>query len=156
MRGFVARSSGKVGSAVTRRSMVRKVLLVCGVISFPLYFTGHIVAGMQLEGYSHIDQMVSELNAVGAPTRPLVLAFGIVYEALVIAFGIGVWRAAHEKRPLRVAAIALVAFGVIGMLGWFAPMTPRGTEGSATDIAHIVYAIATVLSMVLFIGFGSG
>jgi hypothetical protein len=138
------------------RARVLKALLICGIISFPLYVAGHILAGMQLEGYSHLDQMVSELSAVGAPSQPVAGAFATVYDILVIAFGIGVWLAAGKKRSLRVAAIMMVVFAGTGLLGWLAPMNPRGAERSATDVAHLVYGFVQVLSMVLLVGFGSG
>ncbi|HEY3373728.1 MAG TPA: DUF998 domain-containing protein [Candidatus Aquicultor sp.] len=137
-------------------TMVQKALLVCGIVSTLLYAATDVLGGMRLTGYSHLDQMVSELSAVGAPTRPLMLASGIVYDTLVVVFGIGVWALAGKKRSLRVSAIALVAFGVIGWLGWLVPMNARGAERSATDLGHLVFGMASVLSMVLFIGSGSG
>ena len=133
-----------------------KALLICGIVSFPLYLVGHMLAGMQLEGYSHINQFVSELSAVGAPSQPVAAAFALVYDALVIAFGIGVWAVAGNRRSLRVAAIALLAFGALGSLGGFVPMNPRGAERSATDVGHLFYATGIILSMVLFMAFGSG
>jgi hypothetical protein len=146
----------QTGGEAPTRTRVLKALLICGIISFPLYLVGHVLAGMQLQGYSHIDRMVSELSAIGSPSQPVAAAFATVYQALVIAFGIGVWGAAGKKRSLRLTGIALVAFGVIGLLGWFAPMNPPGTERSATDVGHLVYAAAIVLSMALFVAFGSG
>lgn len=133
-----------------------KALLTCGVLAAPLYIAGHVLAGMQLRGYSHIDNMVSELSAVGAPSQPVAAAFASVYNVLVVAFGIGVWGAAGKKRSLRVTAIALMASGAIGLLGWFVPMNPRGAERTVTDIGHVIYAYAVVLSMLLSVGFGSG
>jgi hypothetical protein len=149
-------SNETVGSTASHRSILRKILLICGILYFPLYFTSHMLAGMQLEGYSHIDQQVSELSAVGSPARPLLDVFGIACNLLVIAFSMGVWGSAGEKRALRGAGVMLMLFGVIGFSWWFAPMTPRGAERTAADIAHIVIAYMTVLLMMLFIGFGSG
>jgi hypothetical protein len=156
MKAQNAGANNIVVPEVIRQVTVRKVLLICGILYFPLYLAGHILAGMQLEGYSHIDQQVSELSAIGASTRPMLTAFLPIYLVLAVAFGMGVWGAAGKKRSLRVAAIALVAFGVIGFVGWLAPMNPPGAERSATDIAHLVFIFATVLSMMLFVGFGSG
>lgn len=131
-------------------------LLMCGILAAPLYVVGHILAGNRLQGYSHIDHMVSELTAIGAPSQPVAAVFATVYNVLVLAFGIGVWKAAGNKRSLRITAIALVASAFIGLSGWFAPMNPRGAERSATDIGHLVYAAAQVLSMLVFIALGSG
>jgi hypothetical protein len=49
--------------------MLRKILLVCGILAALLYVGSDILAAMRWEGYSYTAQTVSELRAVGAPTR---------------------------------------------------------------------------------------
>jgi hypothetical protein len=51
--------------------MVRRILLLCGVLSPLLYALADALAGMRWEGYSFRDQTISELGAIGAPSRPL-------------------------------------------------------------------------------------
>jgi hypothetical protein len=53
--------------------MVRKVLLAGGILSSLLYVATTIVEAMRREGYSPASQAVSELSAIGAPSRPLVV-----------------------------------------------------------------------------------
>jgi hypothetical protein len=53
-----------------------------------------VVASILYDGYSYRDQTVSELSAIGAPTRSFWFAFGSVWSGLVIAFGVGVWQSA--------------------------------------------------------------
>jgi hypothetical protein len=65
------------------------VLLVCGVLSSLLYVATDVLAPMRWEAYSSTSQTVSELIAIGAPTRPLVLPLMITYSVLVFAFGWG-------------------------------------------------------------------
>jgi hypothetical protein len=64
---------------------------------------------------------------------------------------------ARRNRPLRVAGGLLVAYGIIG-LAW-PPMHLREVlaAGGATltDTMHIVFAMVTVLLMLLAIGFGA-
>jgi hypothetical protein len=50
---------------------VRKVLLVCGIVSSLLYVAMNIVGALQWDGYSLTSQSVSELFAIGVPSRPL-------------------------------------------------------------------------------------
>jgi hypothetical protein len=79
------------------------------------------------------------------------------YNLLVIAFAAGVWKSAGEKRSLRVASIMLVIYAVVGeVTQLFSPMQARGSATSATDIGHIILTAVEVLSIVLFIAFGSG
>jgi Protein of unknown function (DUF998) len=62
----------------------------------------HEIAGLQWEGYSRISNAISELHLTGAPSKLMLDSWeGLVYNALVIAFGIGVWRSAQGSRALR-------------------------------------------------------
>ena len=88
--------------------MVRKLLLVCGILSSLLYVAMNVIGAMQFESYSSVSQTVSELFAIGAPSRPLWVALGIVYDLLVIAFGLGVWASAGGKRALRIVGRLLI------------------------------------------------
>src|SRR5947207_959460 len=133
--------------------MARRSLLVCGIMSSLLYVAMNVFVAMQWEGYSSASQTVSELSAIGAPTRPLWVPLGIAYTLLVTAFGWGVWASAHQNRPLRAAGGLLVAYGVLG-LAW-PPMHLRemlaAGRGTITDTMHIVFAMLTVLLMLLAI-----
>lgn len=137
--------------------MIRKILLVCGVLASLLYVAMNIFVAMRWEGYSSASQTVSELSAIGAPTRPLWVPLGIAYTLLVAAFGCGVWESGRRNRPLRVAGALMVANGIIGV-AW-PPMHLRETlaaGGAAlTDTMHIVFAMVTVLLMLLTMGFGA-
>jgi hypothetical protein len=135
--------------------MTRKVLLVCGIVSSLLYVATTILGAMRWEGYSSTSQSVSELFAINAPSRPLVVPLLLAYDGLVIAFGLGVWGSSGRKRPLSVVAGLLVGYGVIGLVGPIAPMHQRGVGGTLTDTMHIVVTMVLVLFIVLIIGFGA-
>src|SRR5574341_2440544 len=96
---------------------LRKVLLVCGILSSLLYVATDILGAMRWEGYSCASQAVSELSAIGAPSRPLVVPLFLTYSVLVIAFGFGVRASAGRKRSLRVVAGLLVGYGVVCLAG---------------------------------------
>ena len=149
--------AARTGTESLKPPTVVRVLPICGIISSVLYIGADILAAALYPGYDHTSQQVSELSAIGAPTRPLWIAMSLVYPALVIAFAVGVWLSAGAKRSLRVTAILLVVFGVVAQLWlWFAPMHLRGTVALATDTPHIAFAGLQVLVMVLFMAFGSG
>jgi len=139
--------------------MLRKALLVCGILSSLLYAAMTVVIARQWEGYSSASQTISELSAIGAPTRSVWLLPGAVYTVLVTAFGCGVWQSAGRIRALRTAGILIVAYGALGLLWPFAPMHLRETlaAGGSTlsDTMHIVLASLTVLLMLLAIGYGT-
>ncbi len=138
--------------------MIRKALLVCGVLSSLLYVAVNILCAMRFEGYSVTAQSVSELSAIGAPSRSLWVALGVPYNLLVLAFGLGIWASAFGKRSLRVAGWLLVIYAAIGF-PWmlFAPMHLRGAAMTFSDTMHIVLSMVTVLLMMLSIAFaGAG
>ena len=137
--------------------MVRKVLLVSGIVSSLLYVAMNVFVAMQYEGYSSVSQTVSELSAIGAPTRTLWVLLGTGYTLLVAAFGWGVWRSAVRNRPLRIVGGLIFISGVIGL--FWPPMHQREAlaagGGTLTDTMHIVFTMVTVLLMMLAIGFGA-
>jgi CubicO group peptidase (beta-lactamase class C family) len=135
--------------------MVRKVLLICGILSSVLYVAADILAAMRYEGYSYTGQTISELSAIGAPTRPLWVLLGLAYTLLVTAFGWGIWASARRNRPLRIVGGLVIVYGIIGLAWPYAPMHLRGTEFTLTDTMHIALTMVTVLLMLLAIGFGA-
>lgn len=103
--------------------------------------------------YNVASQTVSELSAIGAPTRPLWVVLGTFYCLLLIAFGWGIVRFAGQNYPLYRVGVLIIANGVMSL--YWPPMHLRGTEGTITDFLHIVWAVATVLLMLFAIGFGA-
>ena len=141
----------KIGTA----SKLRKVLLICGIVSSLLYFSMDIVAGLLTEGYSFTSQAISELSAIGAPATPMWVPLGFVYAALLIAFGVGVWViAGGQRRALRVIGVLLITLAVVGSLPF--PMHMRGDEKTFTDTMHLViYGLIVPPLLMLSMGFGA-
>jgi hypothetical protein len=139
--------------------MARKVLLSCGILASLLYLGTDILAAILYEGYSYTDQTVSELFAVDAPTRPLIVLRGLAYSILLIAFGLGVRGSASGKRALRVVGGLLIGIAVLDLVGPFTPMHQRAVlasgGGTLTDTLHIALASIDVLFILLIIGFGA-
>ena len=140
-----------------RPSTVRDAWLVCGVLSSLLYVAMNIVVPTEWPGYDQASQVVSELSAVGAPSRPLWVVLGIGYTLLVTAFGWGVRMAGADNRRLRVAGTLIVVYGALGVVWPFAPMHLRealATGGSDfRDTLHIAFGVATEIIYLLALGF---
>lgn len=138
---------------------LRRPLLICGILSSLLYAAMNIFVPRLYEGYSSSAQTVSELSAIGAPTRAIWILFGIGYTFLITAFGIGIWQSAEGNRPLRIVGDLILAYGLVGFLWSFAPMHQREVLAShqetLTDTMHIVFAMVIVLLMMTAIGFGA-
>jgi hypothetical protein len=131
--------------------MLRKGLLLCGILSSFLYAAMVIFIPMQWDSYSSASYTISELSAIGAPTRALWVLPGAIYTALVVAFGLGVWISAGRSRALRRVGGLILAYGSLGLLWPFAPMHTREVlaagGGTLSDTMHLVLASVTVLLM---------
>jgi hypothetical protein len=133
--------------------MKQKLLLSCGILSSLLYMGMNAFVPPLFEGYSVTSQTVSELSAIGAPTRTLWVWLGTLYAGLLAAFGYGVWHYAGTSQALRATGISLLASGALSL--YWPPMQLRGAEFALTDALHIAWSIVTVLLMVLAVAFGA-
>lgn len=122
---------------------LRTALLGCGVLSALLYIAGDVVASVRYEGYSYLDQTISELNAFGAPTRLLTIVFGLTVYLLFIAFGVGVRRASAGDRRLRVVGGVLVGLGVLSL--WAVPFASMQVRGAEQGPMHVIEGTVAVL-----------
>jgi hypothetical protein len=142
-----------------RSSTMRDAWLVCGVLSSLLYVAMNIVVPTQWPGYDSASRVVSELSAVGAPSRPLWVVLGMAYTLLVTAFGWGVVMAAESNRRLRVAGILIVIYGAMGVAWPFAPMHLREALAAGAsdlrDTMHIAFGVATEIIYLLALGFAA-
>jgi hypothetical protein len=133
------------------KTRLRNLLLACGILSSLLYVVMNIVVPMYYKGYSSSYHTVSELSAVGAPTRALWIVLGSFYTLLVSAFGVGVVKAADGNRYLRVSGILLFIYGALGIVWFFAPMHSREVlaagGGNISDTMHLILAAVTVVLM---------
>ena len=122
----------------------------------PMLWVGtDILAGMLWKGYSFISQAISELSAVGAPTRPLVAPLIVVYLVLVIAFGLGVWRYASRNRALHVTGGLLIVSGLLGLASTPFSMHLGEAVSSPANTMHSIFAGVGVIFFLLIIGFGA-
>lgn len=139
--------------------MKTRAFLFCGVWSALLYLLLNIVTPFGYPGYDPVSQTVSELSAVGAPTRGLWVWQALLYTALALAFGWGVWGAAGPNRRLRVTGALLIASAALGVIWPFAPMHQRAVlaagGGTVSDVLHVTLGALTVGLFVATVGFGA-
>lgn len=141
------------------RAIIHRWLLACGVVAGVLYTVVQDAVGLMLyAGYSPLSQNVSELTSLGAPSRLAIQVVGLLSDAFVVAFAVGVWQSARGQRRLRVVAGLLFAFGCLGPLWLPFPMTARGDMTDTTtftDAMHIALAAATVVLILTTVAVGA-
>jgi len=135
--------------------MARKLLLYCGILSSLLYTAMNICIALQWSDYSSMNQTVSELSAIGAPTRSIWVGLGYLYTTLFTLFGVGVVLSAHQNRRLKYTGRLIFIYGIVSFAWPFAPMHLRGEPFGMTDAMHIALGIVTVILMILTISIGS-
>lgn len=128
---------------------LRKDLVACGVLASILYAAMNVFVPMLDPAYSPVTQTVSELSAIGAPTRTIWVVLGMGYTILFVSFGFGVWMSAQQSRALRVTGALLIFGGLFGI--FWPPIHLRGEGFTLTDSLHIawtaVWGVLTMLAM---------
>jgi len=134
-------------------------LLICGILASLIYVGSDVLAALLWGSYSFTAQSVSELRALGSPTRFLLIPILTIYALLEITFGYGIWKVFSQLRALRITATLLIGLGVVDLIAPFFPMHVR--EGivhygrTSTDTMHIIVTSVTVFIIFLIIGFGA-
>ena len=158
--GMTSQRSRITATPLWSGGALRRILLGCGILSSLLYVATDILGGLRYPGYSFTSQAISELGAVGAPSEAFVDPLFTIYNLLVLAFGIAVFREALRwNRALRVTGGLLVAYGALGFLATlgsaFFKMQQRGAGSLTTDLPHIVLTGVLVVLLLLMIGFSA-
>jgi hypothetical protein len=139
---------------VGRLTILQTVLLACGIAAPLLYVSMLVFVPLGWEGYSSASRTVSELSAIGAPTRSVWVPLGMVYTLLVAAFGWGIWLSTRGNRRLRAVGGLMIACGVFGL--FWPPMHLREVlaAGGATlsDTLHIAWTAVSNLLTLLAMG----
>jgi hypothetical protein len=135
------------------KTTLNKIALVSGVVSSLLYIAINIYVPTKYEGYSALSLTVSELSAIGAPTRQLWLFVVAPYPLLFALFGWGVFQSSTGRGALRAVGILIIAYGVFNV--YWPPMHMRGSEPTLTDTLHIVWAVVTVCLMITMMSLGA-
>ena len=140
-----------------KTGMMQKALLTCGILSSIWYIAINIFVPLMYDGYSTVSLTVSELSAIGAPTRILWVLLALPYPLLFALFGWGVLKTSRENRSLIITAGLIIVYSIFNF--YWPPMHQREViatgGGTLTDTLHITWAMITLLLMMLIMGFGA-
>lgn len=88
--------------------MTNKTLLSFGVVTPVVFWMTTVICGSMIDGYNHLQGMVSELGVLGSNTQ-YIFTIGLDLSALFsIFFSIGLWRYCRERR-MNVLPVLLLA-----------------------------------------------
>ncbi len=137
-------------------------LLFCGLAA-PLLYTATVIFGAAIRpGYSHIQYAISELAAAGAPNKSLMDTLFSIYNLLVMAFAVGMFRLAAHHRDYAVKGSGQWGAALVGLVGlsgfamFFFPQDPTGAALTFGGTLHMIFAgVASMgsIAAVLVTGF---
>jgi len=149
-----ADSCGEVVSGWWHKPRTTKLLLFAAIPAVVVYGIGDVLSGLLYDGYSFKDQAIIELSAFGSPVRPLMATLILIHGALLLAFGIGILRAARRRSVRWIGWLLVANFFVVGLWThtiW--AMSSRDLETGFNDTMHItlttVFSLLIVAMMVL-------
>jgi hypothetical protein len=134
-----------------------KGLLFCGILSSLWYVFMNLFVPLHYPGYSSSSLTVSELSAIGAPTRILWILLGTLYPLLYAAYGWGVFKISGQRTKLKILAALIIGYSIMNL--YWPPMHSREAIAagakSLSDTLHIAWTIATVLLFICTMGVGA-
>ena len=148
-------SGGDVISRWWRSRAVKKGLILAAVPAVVVYVITDVVSALLYNGYSFLDQAISELSAFGSPVRPLMVTAILTQAVLLLAFAIGLLRVMRRGSALWwIGAIGVAGFLVVGIPNHtFWAMSSRGTVTGFNDTMHItlsiVFTVIVIATMIL-------
>lgn len=153
--GIPQAPAAAVAAPVGGKTRLQDNLLICGILAALVYVVTDVLGGLRYPGYDFTSQGVSELMAVGAPTKRLVDSVFVVYGVLALAFAIGVLRESSGQRTLRIAGLLLLGYALAGSLGRLFPAYPRGAGGFNDSVPHMILTAVLVVLMLATLGFAA-
>ena len=135
-------------------NILQKILLFCGLLAPLLNLGMDRLAGKLLKGYSFEAQSISELSAYGSPTRSLVISFTLVANALMIGFGVGIFRTAGQGLFPQVVGGLVIGNAAAGLVATIFFPTQFGERPNFLS-ANVIIMFLGVVFFVLAMVFGA-
>jgi len=131
--------------------------LVCGIMSSLWYAAINVLVPMLWPSYSSVNQTVSELSAIGAPTRGVWVIVALTYILLFAAFGWGVLQSAKQNRRLFGVGWFIIFYCIFN--AYWPPMHLREVIAAGgdtlSDTLHLVWASITTILFMFIMGFAA-
>lgn len=133
-------------------------LLWAGVAAAVWYTAVVLIGALATPGYSHIGEHVSTLYQSGAPNGTWIAALFAVYNLLILAFGVGVFRLVSNhggarRRNGQAGGVAVVLTAIAGLMDVVFRQDPIGSPATTAGTLHVVFAgvasLFTILSIAL-------
>jgi hypothetical membrane protein len=138
---------------------IRTILLSSGMLAVVIYLLHILLGGLLWQGYSHLQQPISDLTATGAPNRFLLLLFTNIYGGLALIFAVSFtfFERKEQHRLVFWGGISFIILHVLSISYSFFPQDLSGAEPSFNGMMHLLVTVLIVPFTILtplLIGFG--
>jgi hypothetical protein len=124
--------------------IIFQILAVLGMLSPMVYTAMWIYCGSLQSEYSHIQDDISSLFAVGAPNKRLAQTFIIISSVLLLVFYIGLHEGINDGGGSITGPILFVISSILGVLvALFFPLDVGGEIKTYKGKMHIILVIAS-------------
>ena len=121
-----------------------QILAICGMMSPIVYTAMWIYVGSLDSDYSHIQDDISSLFAVGAPNKRLAQTFIIVSSVLLFLLYLGLHDGLNDGSGSIIGPILLVISSILGVLvALFFPLDEGGELKTLRGKMHIILVVAS-------------
>jgi hypothetical protein len=124
-------------------------------VAAAVWYTAVVLIGaLATPGYSHIGEHVSTLYQSGAPNGTWIAALFAVYNLLIVAFGVGVFRLVSNgdgvrRRNGQAGGVALVLTAIAGFMDVVFRQDPIGSPVTTAGMLHVAFAgVASLFTIV--------
>ncbi|MDH5447745.1 MAG: DUF998 domain-containing protein [Candidatus Bathyarchaeota archaeon] len=123
-----------------------QILAICGMLSPIVYTVMWILGGILQPDYSHIQDDISSLFAVGAPNKGLMQSFIIASSVLLFVFYIGVHDGINNGGGSIVGPVLFLTSSVLGILvALFFPLDAGGEIITLRGKMHLILVVGSGL-----------
>ena len=132
-----------------KNKSIWQIIAISGALSAVVYLAHVILGGLLWPGYSHIQQMISDLTGDGAPDAAMLRVFTTVYGILACIFAVSLlmsFRALKVRRAARIGAVLLIIMEVSSLVGYGLFPLSESAEMNVQNIGHIVVTAVVVLT----------
>jgi len=138
---------------------IRTILLSSGMLAVVIYLLHILLGGLLWQGYSHLQQPISDLTATGAPNRFLLLMFTNIYGGLALIFAVSFTFFERKERHRLVfwGGIFFIILHLVSISYSFFPQDLSGADPSFAGMMHLLVTVLIVPFTILtplLIGFG--
>ena len=121
--------------------------LACGVLAVIFYLLHDIIGAANYPGYRRMEQAVSDLTAVDAPSFAVAGGIVTVHKILsCVYYAYFCFLIKNERRVLRIGIYLFAVMHGISAIGYaLFPLTGSGYDGSAQSFIHVYVLTAAVV-----------